>query len=273
MSAFEGVLSRITPSKLVDRLFGDYLQILAYHGISDDDPDDLTVSPASFRAQMTWLADRGVRVITLGDALDRIARGFPLKNNLVLTFDDGYADFLDTVAPVLNQLGFPATLFVVTGKLGRLSDWNRDTRARMTLGLENLRCLSVQGYSIGSHSATHARLTDLLQTDLEDELMASRLFLDHHFGVGRRFLAYPYGDVDARVRAVADEAGYECGCGIGGYLGNGANCDRLALHRVVMRRRYSLPDFQSIVADWYKRPLVNWPLGLGRRPSESQVDE
>src|SRR6185312_1820977 len=119
LSAFEGVQNRLTRSKLVDRLFGDYLQILAYHGVSDDDPDDLTVSPASFRDQMTWMADQGARVIALGDALDRIARGLPLKNHLVLPFDDGYADFPDAVAPVLNRLGFPATLFVVTGKLGR----------------------------------------------------------------------------------------------------------------------------------------------------------
>ena len=56
-----------------------------------------------------------------------------------------------------------------------------------------------------------------------------------------------------------------------GYWGNGVDCDRMALNRVVVRRGYSLADFQSIVAGRLKRPLVNWPIGLRRRPFQGSV--
>lgn len=265
MSGCKGALAALSQSTWGERLLGNQVQILVYHGVSDDTPDDLTVRPTAFTDQMGWLANQGVQVTSLGDALDRLARRQWVKGQVVLTFDDGYTDFLDFVAPVLAGLGLPATVFVVTGKLGRRSDWNKDSRPRRTMTLSDLRDLREAGHTVGSHTVSHASLTCLSTLELEFELASSRRFLEDSLETSRLYLAYPYGAVDATVKRAVAAAGYECACGIGGYWGNGSRHDRLAMHRVVMRRGYSLSDFQSIVAGRFKRPLINWPLLLSSR--------
>jgi peptidoglycan/xylan/chitin deacetylase (PgdA/CDA1 family) len=91
--------------------------ILLYHRVAEGfaDPWSLCVAPANFREQMAVLAARGVR--PLDGLLADLAAGHRARS-VVVTFDDGYADFCTTALPMLRAHGVPTTLFVTTGTLG-----------------------------------------------------------------------------------------------------------------------------------------------------------
>src|ERR1700735_3300110 len=64
-----------------------------------------------FRGQMQLLA-RNYRPVTL-DQMKRFAHGEALPHHaVVVTFDDGYTDNYEIAAPILNQVGIPATFYV-----------------------------------------------------------------------------------------------------------------------------------------------------------------
>lgn len=94
------------------------LLILCYHGVSRLDEhewdSELFVTPAFLRRRFEILRDGGYRVLGLAEAVSRLyARTLPSRS-VVLTFDDGFYDFLSEAVPVLEEFGFPATNYVST---------------------------------------------------------------------------------------------------------------------------------------------------------------
>lgn len=89
-----------------------HTRILTYHSIGDRD-HDMNVTLEAFVQQMQWLFENE-NIISVSDA----AQGNP---GVAITFDDGYLDNLENVATILNQYGFPATVYMVPGKAGRPS--------------------------------------------------------------------------------------------------------------------------------------------------------
>jgi peptidoglycan/xylan/chitin deacetylase (PgdA/CDA1 family) len=104
--------------------------ILGYHRVSDAKPDalGLSVSPAHFRAQLAVIA-RLAAPLRLAVAARELASGRVPPRGLVLTFDDGYADNLYTLLPLLEEHEIPATIFVTSGNRGGEFWWDRLARA------------------------------------------------------------------------------------------------------------------------------------------------
>ncbi len=138
--------------------------------------------------------------------------------NLVgLTFDDGYEDFLSTAVPILEQLGFSATLFVVSGLLGGENSWEHrgGPRPRLKLlGLDGVREVSTRGMEIGGHTTSHPRLSGLGAQALSEEIGRDRQVLSEMLGEPVEGFCYPYGDLDAQVIRTVREAGYDYACAI-----------------------------------------------------------
>jgi peptidoglycan/xylan/chitin deacetylase (PgdA/CDA1 family) len=121
-----------------DRGRTDQLAVLTYHRV--DEPDDrlypglISATPATFAAQMAWLAKRH-RVVSLAEVIARQAGGEVLPpRSVLLTFDDAYADFAAHAWPALREHGLAATLFVPTaypGDPARAFWWDRLHRALM----------------------------------------------------------------------------------------------------------------------------------------------
>jgi hypothetical protein len=115
-----------------------YVPILYYHYIRiNPNPRDrvgfgLSTPPAALRAQMQYLADHGFHVVSLHQAVTAIQNHSGLASRaVVLTFDDGYADFFSNAVPILQSHGFTATSFVITGRMGwGVHDAKRDRRRR-----------------------------------------------------------------------------------------------------------------------------------------------
>jgi peptidoglycan/xylan/chitin deacetylase (PgdA/CDA1 family) len=102
--------------------------ILGYHRVADDswDPLELQVSPLNFAAQLDELM-RLRTVISLVELMERKAAGEPLSRYAVLTFDDGYSDFAETVVPIASTAGVPVTVFVASGSTGHQFWWEELT--------------------------------------------------------------------------------------------------------------------------------------------------
>jgi peptidoglycan/xylan/chitin deacetylase (PgdA/CDA1 family) len=98
--------------------------VLGYHRVAEVgwDPLGLAVSPSNFAAQLEVLRRRR-ELISLADLAARHAAGEPLEQYAVLTFDDGYRDFADTVVPIAERFEAPVTVFVATGFTGGTFWW------------------------------------------------------------------------------------------------------------------------------------------------------
>ena len=95
---------------------------LAYHGVADvplrQDPHGLFVRPEDLRRQIAKLREWGYRLVSFGELAER-ASSSDATGIASLTFDDGFVDNLETLAPLLRDEGATATVFVVSGWLGR----------------------------------------------------------------------------------------------------------------------------------------------------------
>ena len=186
--------------------------ILMYHSVSSPPVDtrQLCVSNDRLAQQLRALVRRGLRGVSVRELLAATARGEG-AGLVGLSFDDGYADFSTNGAPVLEQLRFTASVFVVTGSLGAVSSWDADFhRPLLTAG--QVRDLHRRGFEIGSHAVRHRRLSGLPGPDLRAELVDSRRQLEEVLDAPVDGLAYPYGDADEPVQRAAAAAGYRYAC-------------------------------------------------------------
>jgi len=220
--------------------FQSGLRILMYHSISEVQ-NAITVHPTQFAAQMDYLAQNSFRVVSLQEACRLLQAKNDLHRTIVLTFDDGYRDFLTTAAPVLQQHGFTATLFVVTGLVGKTSTWSSFDKTQPLLSANELQHIKSMGFALGSHTVTHADLTTLYDDALMRELNESRATF-----------AYPGGRFTRRERDAVMRAGYECAVIVGGRWGNGAATDRFLLKREPVLGSDSLDWFAKRVNGFYE---------------------
>ena len=180
--------------------------ILTYHYIRVN-PDRydrlgfaLSVTPADFAAQMDWLQAGGYHPITAGDlhAYLRGARGLPSKP-VILTFDDGYADFYTTALPILRAHDFRATAYIVSGFVG----WPNYMTAAQVLEADR------SGIEIGSHTVNHPNLTKLSSVSVRSQLVDSKRFLENLLGHPVTSFCYPSGKVNSVVAWQVAGAGYD----------------------------------------------------------------
>jgi peptidoglycan/xylan/chitin deacetylase (PgdA/CDA1 family) len=139
-----------------------------------------------------------------------------------LSFDDGFENNHRNALPVLEELGISAAFFVSSSFMGARDEvirenwWSSDPLPIRTLSWDAVRELHAAGHEIGSHTCTHARLSDVSSnpSELSRQVKDSKAEIEDALGVECRYFAWPYGtfrDVDdASLAAIAD-AGYE-GC-------------------------------------------------------------
>ncbi|MDQ3187372.1 MAG: polysaccharide deacetylase family protein [Pseudomonadota bacterium] len=207
--------------------------ILTYHSI-DSSGSVLSVRPADFRAHLASLAANGFSAIRFDQLVDAFeGRAALPPKPVVLTFDDAFANFHEHAAPALRAAGFPATVFVVAGLVGKSSNWPGQGTSIPRLPLLDwpaLRELAAAGIEIGSHTFTHPHLDRMAADRLEHELAGSRRALEDGAGVPVTTLAYPFGSHDAGSVAVA-RSHYRAGCTTR-MAGARATDDRLLLPRL-----------------------------------------
>jgi peptidoglycan/xylan/chitin deacetylase (PgdA/CDA1 family) len=186
--------------------------ILVYHAVGADGekPSRFIVPRRSFERQMRTLARR-CPVLTLDDlvALHRTHR-LPPARSVVITFDDGYEDTRKLAAPVLARLRLPATLFLVSTRVGEGMVWQGDGELarRPLVSWEDVDALRQRGLEIGAHTRTHPILTELPEDELDPEIAGSRTDLAERLGAPPSAFAYPYGKWNVATAEAARRAGF-----------------------------------------------------------------
>ncbi|PRH79266.1 polysaccharide deacetylase [Streptomyces solincola] len=192
------------------------LWVAMYHSVADttdDDPYQVTVSPDRLDRQLRRLRDKGLRGVSVRELLGAARRG-AARGLVGLTFDDGYADFLDVAVPVLRRHECTATVYVLAGRLGGANDWDAKGPRKPLLGEDGVRRCAAAGMEIGSHGLLHIDLTRAGDRELAEETRLSRELLRAATGRAPQGFCHPYGRLDARTVAAAREAGYAYGVAI-----------------------------------------------------------
>jgi peptidoglycan/xylan/chitin deacetylase (PgdA/CDA1 family) len=187
--------------------------VLCYHGIGRTtvrtDPDFLRVDPDTFRAQVELLLAAGFELVTVADLAARIDGGSPPAGLAALSFDDGLDDNHDVALPILREHGAPATVYVVSGMIGKPNPWLDPSLGCRMMTEDELRTLVDAGWELGAHTVTHPDLSQLDHDACLDEMVRSRDAVAAIQGRPVRTFAYPfclYGDAAV---AAAEAAGFE----------------------------------------------------------------
>jgi peptidoglycan/xylan/chitin deacetylase (PgdA/CDA1 family) len=215
-----------------------YLPILTYHRLLLQDPTKgadpmrISVSQDQFRRHLLWLKRLGYQTIRLEDYVKwlkepltptlspwegergiikesprpRRGRGCRVRGRFfAATFDDGYEEVLTIGLPILQEFGFTATVFAVSSE--ERNRWD-DGKARL-MNAAQLRQWREAGMEVGAHSCTHAHLARINREAARREIRDSKTDLEQVLGQAVTMLAYPYGESNPEVEALAREAGFE----------------------------------------------------------------
>jgi peptidoglycan/xylan/chitin deacetylase (PgdA/CDA1 family) len=119
---------------IAQRITRNQLRILCYHGFSISDEHELApyvfMRTETFARRMGILRKRGLTVVSLDEAVDRLRAGAIASGETVITFDDGWASDL-LVMPILEGYGFPACLYITTEHLDAGTEAFNVTLAQM----------------------------------------------------------------------------------------------------------------------------------------------
>ncbi len=200
--------------------------VLAYHRVGQRTASPVDIDTASFRRQMAHLR-AGSTVLAL-DELAAIAESSEGAgpHGVVLTFDDGTADFVDEVLPVLVEYNLPATLYLATEPVDTRASYPAQGEPITWNGLREV--ISTGLVTIGAHTHTHRLLDRCTPSEAAEELDRSNQRIGAELGVQPNHFAYPKAvlarpDVEAEVIARYTTAAV---------AGTRPNTGRIDLHRL-----------------------------------------
>jgi len=186
---------------------------LLFHGIeTTEEPSELkrpgdllyVLDSGVLGAILSRLREEGYVSCRLRDARawQRGERQLPEKS-VVLSFDDGHASNVTHALHLLRKEGFVGEFFVTTGKIG--------TMHRLTAAQGRL--LTEGGMGVGSYGVTHRYLTDLTESENDEELLRLKEILEDCTGAPIMSFSAPGGTINPRIANGARNAGYESVCG------------------------------------------------------------
>lgn len=218
--------------------------IVLYHHVATDTPPSTTISPGDFRRHLDYLKENDFNVVALDRMLEALQTGAELPDKaVVITFDDGYSSIYDTAFPMLQDYGYPFTLFLSTGPI------NSGLRNYMTW--EQIEEMAEAGVLIANHMVEHPYMLDRGDAESEQEwivrlrteMLQAEADIESHTGQSHKYLAYPYGEFNKAIKDMLSEAGF---LGLAQNSGAvNASTDMLAIPRYPLASIYANLDTAS----------------------------
>ena len=194
----------------------DHIKILVYHSIAPtpNKKESLMtlhyrITPSTFESQMQYLKNNGYNTITLSTLIKSIINKTLLpKNDVVLTFDDGWKNQYTYAYPILKKYNFIGTFFIITSyptdKYPAYMSWDQ------------ILSLDKSGMEIGSHTVHHLNMTKINSLSLQNEVVNSKKTLEDKIGHSIKTFAYPDYAHNTKTETAIKDAGY-----IGARIGYG----------------------------------------------------
>jgi peptidoglycan/xylan/chitin deacetylase (PgdA/CDA1 family) len=184
-------LSRVLPKRRSRRI-----PILMYHSISGEMGNAVhpyyqtNTSPQIFAEHMKFLHDNEYSVINLKE-LSQFLNDEKDEDRkaVVLTFDDGFSDFYTEAFPILEQHGYPASVFLPTAYIG-----NKPIKflTRDCLTWKEIRFLNNCGVTFGSHTVNHFKLHGMAMDVIKFEIENSKKRIEYEIGDEIETFSYPF---------------------------------------------------------------------------------
>ncbi len=192
------------------------LRVLLYHDIPPGEQ-------SRFAEQLRWLAQTWT-FVTPEHFSSMVSGEVPIRGfNLLLSFDDGFASNRLVAEQVLNPIGIRALFFVVSDFV---SFEDREEARRFiakniypgscaeelpahwtNMKWGDLEALLEQGHCIGSHTRTHARLSQIDdRAELEMEIVSSADELEKRLNEPINHFSYTFGDLGSFSQDALDVA-------------------------------------------------------------------
>jgi peptidoglycan/xylan/chitin deacetylase (PgdA/CDA1 family) len=194
---------------------------------------------ADFENQMQYLS-KVYNPISLEKMAQHIQNGTSLPSKAVaVTFDDGYRDNYENAYPILKKYDIPGTFFLITDYIGtgEIPAWDKGyyiAEKILMLSWEQVREMSDNGISFGSHTLTHPFLTKISRKQVQKEIHFSKDIIEQRIGKPVTSFAYPSGDFDSDIKEIVKKTGYSAAVStISGY--NCASNDAYELRRNVIQ--------------------------------------
>jgi peptidoglycan/xylan/chitin deacetylase (PgdA/CDA1 family) len=194
--------------------------ILCYHGVTERfkrhpaDHNGLHVRADRFEAQLDYLR-RHYQVISLAEFIEARKSNVPLPDrSVVLTFDDGYRNFLTGALPRLIARDMPVSVFLITDCVpaesqSHVNKWS-ESDDETYLSWQEIKELQQQGVEFGSHTCSHPKLSEIAAAEAERELRVSHQTIAAHLSQATMPFAFPCGAFSEAVVAMTRKLPYTC---------------------------------------------------------------
>lgn len=183
------------------------LRILIYHDIAPHEHE-------RFASQLRWMK-RYWNFVSPAQFVAMMENREPLSgDNVLLTFDDGFASNRQVAENILNPLGIKAIFFVIS-KFPDIKDKTKQQKFISEKICPNLKMNKIPphlhnmnwsdlaylldtGHTIGAHTYSHTRLSELNEKQvLNFEIVSGADQLERMLGIKVTHFAYPYGDLSS----------------------------------------------------------------------------
>ena len=195
------------------------IPILFYHKINYPNPKSteqcLYVTPENFEKQMKLLKKWNYMPISLDEVVASTKRAKEFQQKpIVITFDDGYLDNYSYAFPIMKNLGFKGMVFLTTDAVGKTMafDESKEKIPEKFMSWEEAKKMQAFGFSFGSHSCTHKRMTKLTDEEAWGEITKSKQIIEENLSKPVKYFCYPYGDYNENIKNFLAQAGYKGAC-------------------------------------------------------------
>ena len=169
--------------------------MLIYHHVAEDTPRVSSVTAAEFRGHLQYLRDNNFQVIGLDVLIRQLQQGEAIADNaLVISFDDSYENNFSTAHPILQEFGYPYTIFISPGSI--------DKRDGPLLSWAQVKQMSDDGVLVANHAMWHEHMAKPAAGEsaqqwrerMKQSILQAEDAIEQHTGQRHRWLAYPYGE-------------------------------------------------------------------------------
>ena len=190
------IISNIS-EKFKKKDFSRSNKVLLFHSIETEivKKDLYKLDKYSFENMIKFLLEINYNFVSFNEVFNN-------NNNLIVSFDDGFATVFDNALPILEKYNIPFHIFI-----------NKDLiKSNDNIYLCENRLIELskkKNVTLGSHGVTHKKLKELSTKQIKKEIGESKIWLENIVDKKIDTFSYPHGSFDNRAKDFLEEYDYK----------------------------------------------------------------